>query len=209
MKKLLGFIAATSLIAATSTIVTFDAASLGKVPPGWSVKMTNHGGAPRWEVLKDQSAPTHPYVFAQVSNDPTGNRSPLAIFDTTMLRDGDLSVRMKPVGGHELQGGLVWRYRDENNYYLVRANAIDKTVSVYKVEKGQRTLLMPGAKRDIPSNGWSILKVSARGNRFQIFVDHRRVLQGWDGTFAHSGKVGLWTGADAVTYFNDFRVYPR
>ena len=209
MKKLLGLGVAISLFAATSTVVNFDTAPLGQVPPGWSVNMTNHGGAPRWEIRKDQSAPTQPYVLAQVSNDPTGNRSPLAIFDDSTLRDGDLSVRIKPVAGRELQGGLVWRYRDENNYYLARANAIDKTVAVYKVQNGQRTLLMPGAKRDIPSNDWSTLKVSARGNRFQIYVDHRRILQGWDSTFTHPGKVGLWTGADAVTYFDDFRVHPK
>ncbi len=209
MNKLLGLFAVGSLLAATSTIVNFDNASLGQIPPGWSVRMTNRGGPPRWEVLKDQSAPTQPYVLAQISNDPTGNRSPLAIFDATLLRDGDLSVRLKPVGGHDLQGGLVWRYRDENNYYLATANAIDKTVAVYKVQNGLRTLLMPGVARDIPSNGWSTLKVSARGNRFQIYVDHRRVMQGWDGTFEHPGKVGLWTGADAVTYFDDFRVSPR
>ena len=209
MKKLLGLVAACSLFAATTTIVTFDTAPLGQMPPGWSARMTNHGQAPRWEIRRDQSAPTPPYVLAQLSNDPTGNRSPLAILDDPVLRDGDLSVRIKPVAGHELQGGLVWRYRDENNYYLARTNAIDKTVAVYKVQNGQRTLLMPGVKRDIPSNGWSILKVSARGSRFQIYVDHRRILQGWDSTFLHAGKVGLWTVADAVTYFDDFRVYPK
>jgi hypothetical protein len=209
MKNLLGLVGAISLFAATNTIVTFDSVPVGQVPPGWSVRMTNRGQAPRWEVRQDISAPTGPNVLAQMSNDPTVNRSPLAILDDTMLRDGDLSVRIKPVGGHEMQGGLVWRYRDENNYYLARTNAIDKTVAVYKVQNGQRTPLMPGATRDIPSNGWSTLKVSVRGNRFQVYVDHRRILQGWDSTFIHPGKVGLWTGADAVTYFDDFRVDPR
>ena len=208
MKKSLGLLAGFSLLAATGRIINFDSAPLGQTPPGWSFTMTNHGAAPRWEIRKDQSAPTQPYVLAQVSNDPA-DRSPLAILDNLMLRDGELSVRIKPVGGHELQGGIVWRYRDENNYYLARANALDKTVAVYKVQNGQRTLVLPGAKRDIPTNGWSILKVAARGSRFQIYVDHRRVLQGWDNTFLGSGRVGLWTVADAVTYFDDFRVFPK
>src|SRR5688572_16886056 len=209
MKKLLVLFAGFSLFAATVRVINFDTAPLGQLPPGWSVFMTNHGLAPRWEIRKDQSAPTQPYVLAQVSNDPTDNRSPLAILDNMMLRDGELSVRIKPVGGHQLQGGLVWRYRDENNYYLARANALDKSVAVYKVQNGQRTLVLPGVPRDIPSNGWSILKVTARGSRFQVYVDHRRMLQGWDTTFSGAGKVGLWTAADAVTYFDDFRVYPK
>ena len=114
------------------------------------------------------------------------------------------------MAGHKAQGGgLVWRYRDENNYYLARVSVQEKTVSVFKVENGRRTLLLPGMRRDIPSDSWSILKISARGNRFQVYMDHRRILQGWDNTFTGSGKVGLWTVADAVTYFDDFRVFPR
>ena len=126
------------------------------------------------------------------------------------LRDGDVSVRIKPVAGREDQGGgLVWRYRDANNYYLARANALENSVALYKVENGRQLPLAPGVKHDIPSNGWSILKVSVRGNRFQVYLDHRRILQGWDNTFAAAGKVGLWTVADSVTYFDDFRVYPK
>ena len=172
--------------------------------------MTNRGPAPRWEIRKDQTAPTQPYVLAQLSSDPAANRAPLAILDNLSLRDGDVSVRIKPVAGRQDPGGgLVWRYRDENNYYLVRANVTQNTVAVDKVENGRRIALIPGVKHDIPFNAWSILKVSARGNRFQIYVDHRRILEGEDNTFTGAGKVGLCTMADSVTYFDDFRVYPR
>jgi len=196
--------------ASTGTVINFDTAPLGKAPPGWTVAMTNRGGAPKWEIRKDQSAPTQPYVLGQVSNDPTGNRSPLAILDRMSLRDGDVSVRIKPVAGHEDQGGgVVWRYRDENNYYVARANALEKNVAVYRVENGRRSQVLAVAKHDIPMNAWSILKVSAHGNRFQVYVDHRRILQGQDNTFPGAGGVGLWTASDSVTYFDDFRVYPR
>jgi len=172
--------------------------------------MTNHGGAPKWEILRDHTAPTQPYVLAQVSNDPTDNRFPLAILDNLTLRDGDVSVRIKPVAGREGRaGGLVWRYRDENNYYLVRANALEKNVMVYKVQNGRRTQIDRGAHHDIPSNDWSILKISVRGNRFQVYVNHRRLMQVQDNTFTGPGRVGLCTVADSVTYFDDFRVYPK
>jgi len=208
--KTLGWLFAFGLTASTGTVINFDTAPVGKTPPGWTVTMTNHGGPPKWEVRRDQTAPTQPYVLAQVSNDPTDNRSPLAILNTLNLRDGDVSVRLKPVAGHEDQGGgLVWRYRDENNYYLVRANALTKSISVYKVENGRRIPLLAEVKHDVPSNSWSILKVSVRGNHFQVYVDHRRVLHGQDNTFSGPGKVGLSTAGDSVTYFDDFRVYPR
>jgi len=210
--KTLSWLVSVGLLASTSRVVTFDSFPPGKTPPGWTVAMTNHGRAPQWEIRRDGSAATQPYVLAQVSTDSNGERSPLAILDNMSLRDGDVSVRVKPVSGHEEQtGGLVWRYHDPNNYYLVRANALDKIVAVFKVQNGKFTQILPGVKHDLPGNGtgWSILKVSVRGNHFQVFLDHRRILQGTDNTFIGSGGVGLWTGADSVTYFDDFRVYAR
>lgn len=196
--------------ASTGTVVNFDTAPLGKLPPGWSVTMTNRGSAPQWQVVKDQSAPTQPYVLAQTSADPTGNRCPLAIYENVSLRNGDVSVRIKPVSGNEdRSGGVVWRYRDPNNYYLAQANALNKAVVIYKVQNGQRIQIGSLVRHDIPSNSWSILKVSVKGDRFQVYVNHRRVLQSQDHTFPGSGKVGLWTAGDSVTYFDDFRVNPR
>jgi hypothetical protein len=208
--KTLSWLVSFGLLASTGRIINFDTFPLGKTPPGWTVAMTNRGRAPQWEIRRDGSAATQPYVLAQVSTDPAGDRSPLAILDNMRLRDGDVSVRIKTVSGHEMQtGGVVWRYRDPNNYYVARTNALEKTVGVFKVQNGLRTAILPGVKHELSANGWSILKVSARGNHFQVYVDHRRILQGTDDTFVGFGGVGLWTGGDSVTYFDDFRVYPR
>jgi hypothetical protein len=209
--KSLSWVASFGLLAATTPrVINFDTFPLGKTPPGWTVAMTNHGRAPQWEIRRDGSAATQPYVLAQVSTDPTGDRFPLAILDNMSLRDGDVSVRIKTVSGHEMQaGGVVWRYRDSNNYYLARTNALEKNVAVFKVQNGRRIPILPGVRHDLPVNGWSILKVSVRGNRFQVYLDHRRILQGTDNTFIGSGGVGLWTAGDSVAYFDDFQVYPR
>ena len=133
--RTLSWLLAFGLTAAAGRVVTFDNGPLGKTPSDWTVAMTNHGHAPQWEIVKDMSAATQPYVFAQVSVDTVRDRYPLAIFNGITFRDGDVSVRIKPVSGREVQaGGLVWRYRDENNYYLARANALEKNVQVFKVD---------------------------------------------------------------------------
>jgi hypothetical protein len=208
--KTFAFLVSFSLLGASGRVVNFDKAPIGKLPPGWSVAMTHRGSAPRWEVQRDGSAPTQPYVLAQMSNDRAGDRYPLAIFDAMNVKDGDMSVRIKPVAGVEDQsGGLVFRYRDPDNYYLARANALTHDVALFKVQNGVRIKIGADVSHNIPNNAWSILKVSARGNKFQIYVNHRRVLQAQDTAFPNSGKVGLWTAADAVTYFDDFRVYPK
>ncbi|MBS1858816.1 MAG: hypothetical protein JST11_25825 [Acidobacteria bacterium] len=209
MKLFAGFLAF-GLTASAVRVVNFDNAPLGKTPPGWTVPITTHGPGPQWEIRSDRSAPTPPYVLARIAPRTSGEHCPLAIWEEASLRDGDISVRIKPVSGREMQtAGIVWRYRDENNYYLARANALDRNIQVFKVENGRRIPLMAAVRHELPSNQWSILKVSVKGRRFQVYVDHRRVLQGQDGTFAAPGKVGLWTAGDSVTYFDDFRVAPK
>jgi hypothetical protein len=208
--KFAAWLFAFGLFASNARVVTFDAGQLGRAPAGWTVPTTNSEVPPRWEVRKDASAATQPYVFAQVSSDPANKRSPLAILNDMFLRDGEVSVRVKPVSGREDQaGGVIWRYRDQNNYYLARADALDKSVAVFKVQNGRQTPIVTGVKHDISANTWCILKIWTRGNRFEVYLDHRRILRGQDNTFSTSGRVGLWTGADSVTYFDDFRVYPR
>jgi hypothetical protein len=209
--KALAWLFSFSLISPAGRVVNFDAFQPGVIPPGWSVSMTSNGAAPRWEIVKDGTAPTPPYVLAQISADPASNtRSPLAIYEGLKLRDGDVSVRIKPVSGKLGQaGGVVWRFRDERNYYLARANALENNVSIFRVENGVKIPLGAGVKHPIPRNSWSILKVSIRGDRFQVYLDHRRILEGFDKTFPDPGKVGLWTMADSITYFDDFRVYPK
>ena len=180
--------------------------------------MTNPGLAPKWEIVRDRSAPTPPYVLAQVSSDTGNNRLPLAIWNKVSMRDGDLSVRLKPVSGRQDQaGGIVFRYRDEKNYYAVRVNARGDDVALFKVENGRSIPITPRGrpssafevKHDILPNAWQILKISFRGNQFQVFVNHRRLFRAQDSTYTGPGKVGLCTVADSITYFDDFRVNPK
>jgi hypothetical protein len=207
------------LLAAPATVITFDSGQPGLPPAGWTFTATNSGVRPKWEILKDPTAPTQPFVLAQTSKGPSSNRAPLAILNGIVLRDGDISVRLKPVSGRQDQvGGIVFRYRDENNYYMAQANAVADEVALYKVENGKRTPLIPefaidrandAARKDIACDVWIILKVSVRAGRFQIFLNHRRLLRAEDKTFAAPGKVGLVTLGDSVTYFDDLRIYPR
>src|SRR4051812_45351097 len=99
----LGWLVAFGFAASSGKVITFDHAALGKTPPEWTIAMTNHGRAPHWEVIRDQTAPTQPYVFAQTAPDRVGDRFPLAILNGMALRDGEISVRIKPVSGHDVR----------------------------------------------------------------------------------------------------------
>ena len=199
-------------------IIGFDNATVGTVPVGWTVAMTHTGGAPQWEIRKDDAAPSRPNVMAQVSNDATAGRFPLAIWDRASLRDGTVTVKFKAVSGSVDQGaGLVWRYRDPNNYYIVRANALENNVVLYKVQNGERVSLAPkgavsnayGVKHRVPKQTWTALSVGFHGNLFTVSLDGEKLFDVEDSTFTGVGKTGLWTKADSVIYFDDFRVEPE
>ena len=186
--------------------INFDRSQPGSVPDGWTIGMTHAGPAPKWEVLKDQSAPSPPNVFAQTSTDRTAGRFPLAIWDRASLKDGTLTVKFKAISGTVDQGaGLVWRYRDANNYYIVRANALEDNVRFYRVVKGQREQL-EGANIKVTANEWHQLGLRAEGERFTITFDGKQLFTATDRTFTAAGKVALWTKADSVTRFDRIEI---
>ena len=203
---------------ALAAVITFDRSIPGEVPAGWTVAMTHQGAAPQWQVLRDESGPKPRFVLAQTSRDKTAGRFPLAIWQGATIRNGEVSVAFKAVDGVVDQAaGIVWRYQDPNNYYIVRANALENNVVLYKVENGVRLSIAPkglpsrsyGVKHDIPSGLWNTLRVTFTDGSFTVFLKGERLFETEDGTFANAGKVGLWTKADSLTYFDDFTVTGR
>jgi len=214
MKRLVLVFALSGTLLAAET-VNFDSARVGAVPDGWTATMTHTGGSPKWEVMKDSTAPSQPNVLAQTTSDRTNGRYPLAIYNKVSGTNGKLSMEFKPISGEvDASGGLVWRYRDENNYYVVRANALEDNVVLYKVEKGRRSSLAPkgtatktyGVKHTIPAKIWSTLGVTFEGNLFTVYYNGEKLFQVEDSTFTGAGKTGLWTKADSVTHFDNFQV---
>ena len=198
--------------------VSFDEQKPGEPPAGFACALTGQGRAGAWKVVKDATAPTPPNALAQMDEDATSYRFPVCVLDGVSARDVDLSVRFKPVSGKkDRAAGLVWRYRDNDNYYVVRANALEGNVVLYKVEGGKRTDLKPkdegpsayGKKANVPTGTWALLKVIVRGNLFGVYLGDNKLLEVEDSTFPGTGKVGLWTKADSVTYFDDLRVDAR
>ena len=194
-------------------LYTFDNDKVGQMPAKFHTALTGQGAQGTWLVTADNSAPSHPNVLAQTSTDKTNYRFPLAIADEASFRDLDLSVKFKPISGRVDQAaGLVWRLKDANNYYIVRANALEGNVVLYKVQNGKRTDLplrnegrTYGKTTSVPADQWSELRMVATGNLFEVSLNDQKLFEVEDGTFTEAGKVGVWTKADSVTYFDDLR----
>ncbi len=197
--QLLGAAMASPTLAETAS---FEADAVGDPPRGWLLTMTGMG-TPKWTVERDDDG----VAVLRQSGKAT---YPLALKEGTNIRDGFVEVRFKPISGSEDRaGGIVWRARDANNYYVVRANALENNVVLYKTVNGVRSSLDLvgqkggyGVKTAVPANQWHTLRVEFAGARFNVVFNGRPLFAVEDDTFPQAGMVGLWTKADSITAFS-------
>lgn len=191
---------------ASETGINFDTFEVGKTPTGFSTALTGGGGPVSWMIQEDSTAPSGGKVLAQTSSDTTDYRFPLCVYDKFTGRNVEVSVKFKAISGKVDQAaGLVARLQDKDNYYIVRANAIEDNVRLYKVVGGSRKQFA-GVKAKVSSGEWHTLKLEVKGKHFRVFFDDKLLFEADDDTFKEAGKVGLWTKADSVTYFDDLKI---
>ena len=195
--------------AGASFTYNFDGDTVGALPAKFLSARTGKGAESKWAVMADPTAPSKPNVVAQTSTDTTDYRFPLLISNEGSFKDLELSVRFKAVSGEvDRAAGLVFRLTDANNYYIVRANALEDNYRLYHVVAGNRRQFA-GANFKVTSGEWHELKVESIGNKIMCYYDGAKKIDATDDTFKDAGKVGLWTKADSVTYFDDLRVIAK
>lgn len=185
----------------------FDKDEAGKSPPTWRVAETKGSGKTgKWTVAADDTAPSKPNVLKldTKADDSTFN---LLIAEKSSFKDLDLRAKVKASSGNEDQGGgLIWRAKDENNYYICRINPLEGNFRVYKVEDGKRTQLH-SEKLETKTGQWYEVRAVMTGDHIECFVDGKPYLHAHDDTFKGAGMVGLWTKADASSVFDNVAVY--
>ena len=180
--------------------VNFDSISPGELPPGWAAGVTGKG-SPRWAVAADTTAPSAPNVLRQSGS----GAFPWCVDRQSSLADGFVEVKMKPVSGREDQaGGVVWRWKDGDNYYVARANALEGNVSLYHTTAGRR-ITIKYVDAPVARDAWHTLRVEFAGQHVRVVFDGVTRIELDDAHIAGAGAVGVWTKADSVTLFDDFR----
>ena len=158
----------------------------------------------KWQILITEKAPSGDHIFAQLKKN-WGSSYNIVLIDGSSFQKVDLSVKMKSVAGRVDQGGgPVWRAKDKNNYYIARYNPLEQNFRVYKVVKGQRIQLQSAYIKRTP--GWHDVRVTMEGAHIMCYYDGNLYLDVQDDTFEGPGQIGLWTKADAQTYFDDLTV---
>ena len=194
---------ASTLLAAGVSVaqtVNFDSDPTGIPPADWTCGVTGRG-KPRWTVEGDPGAPSAPNVLMQTRS----GDFPWCVRTATSILDGFVEVKVKPIRGREDQaGGVVWRWKDGKNYYVARANALENNVSLYYTESGTRKTLKY-VDAPVASNAWHVLRVAFKGSRINVLLDGKAAIDLDDVHISGPGAVGVWTKADSVTAFDDFK----
>lgn len=177
------------------TNLSFDSDAAGGLPKGAS------GFSGTWVVRAEAGSPSQPNALCQ-----TGNATfPALALGETIYTDVTVTVRFKPISGRADQAaGIIFRVQDKDNYYILRANALEDNVNFYKYASGQRSGIKDGNAK-VASGQWQELRVEMIGNRMRGFLNGQMVNEATDDSYK-AGKVGLWTKADSVTCFDDFQV---
>ena len=183
--------------------IGFDRENIGALPAGWVAGVTGRG-SPQWAVVADPKAPSAPHVLQQSGS----GTFPWCVKKAASLADGFVEVKFKPISGREDQaGGVVWRWKDGDNYYIARANALENNVSLYHTTNGRR-LTIKYADAPVAKNQWHTLKVEFSGKSIRVELDGKVYISQEDDHIRGAGAVGLWTKADSVTAFDDFSYAP-
>ena len=191
---------------AEEALLHFNTSTVETTPADFSVALTGGGGPVSWVIKDDSTAPSGGKVLAQTSADTTRNRFPLCVYELLTAKDVEVAVQFKAVAGKVDQAaGLVVRFQDKDNYYITRANALEDNVRLYKVVHGKRQQFA-GVNVQVSAGAWHTLKLAVQGTRFQVFFDEKLMFAATDETFTDAGKVGLWTKADSVTYFDNLLI---
>jgi hypothetical protein len=179
--------------------INFDSDVVGERPKSWHCGSTGKG-APRWTVEHDKSAPSAPNVLRQ-----SGQAAfPWCVVEDSSIEDGTLEMKFKALSGKEDQAaGLVWRWKDGGNYYVARANALERNVSLYYTENGVRKTIQY-VNAPVSLNNWHTIRVTYRKDRIQVALDGKIYIDKRDSRISGPGKVGVWTKADSVTAFDNF-----
>lgn len=179
--------------------VGFDSEKVGSLPKGWQTGVTGHG-SPTWAVVTSEGAPSRPNVLKQ-----SGKADfPWAVKSDASITDGFVEVKFKPLSGEDDQaGGVVWRFKDGNNYYVARGNALENNVSLYYTEHGKRKTLKY-VDAPVKLGEWNLLRAEFAGKRIKIVLNGKAYIELDDEHISGPGAVGVWTKADSVTEFDDF-----
>ena len=132
---------------------------------------------------------------------------PIAVMNEVAdFREGTITVRFKGVDGRiDQAAGILFNVQPNGDYLTLRANPLEDNLVLWQYVKGKRSSVKWVRNTPSPSGQWHELKLTVVGNKVQGWLNGVLTLS-HDLEKPVSGRIGLWSKADSVVYFDDFRV---
>ncbi len=184
------------------TIINFENNEAGNIIKGFTQTSTGKAQTIRWKITEENG---NKIAFQTAKN--RGEYFNLLILKKSGYKNFTANVKIKAVSGKEDQGGgIVWRYIDDNNYYTARYNPLENNFRLYRVVNGHRRQIK-SSRSNIKRGEWFTMKIEMNGNKIVCSLNGKKLIETTDNTFRKTGKIGLWTKADAQTYFDDLTIH--
>lgn len=199
--------------AAAELKLDFESTPVGSSPPGFVSTHTGGGAPGRWQVLSvDAPSAFSPLtsfakptsamkVVGQTAQDPTDEHFPILVYQDEEFDDFTFTTQIRCESGKvEQMAGVVFRYQDERNYYVIRASALGNTLRFYKFVDGRRSAPI-GPDIPIPAQVWHEIQITCVGNTIRCSFNGNEVLPTLTDNTFNRGRLGYWTKSDSVSYF--------
>jgi len=195
-------VAPVEYVASGDTTINFENDLEGNVPKGFTQTATGAKQTNNWKIVNDKG---NKVVMQSAKNE--GDYYNLLVLDRPGYQNFIMSVKIKAVAGDEDQGGgMVWRYIDNNNYYIARYNPLENNYRFYKVVNGNRKQLK-SVDYNIKSGVWFTMMIEMDGNKISCSLNGNKLIETTDDTYKAAGRVGLWSKADAQSYYDDLIIH--
>lgn len=218
------FFAAPAL--AASSVQSFDAETVGAEPKSFTAAVGNwvivdNGGNKALSVngsqwargqtsagLADKARALYGERYAEfLDNVQSYAYFPIAVMNEVAdFRNGAITLRFKGVAGRiDQAAGILFNVQPNGDYLTLRANPLEDNLVLWQYVKGKRSSVKWVRNTPSPSGQWHELKLTVVGNKVQGWLNGVLTLS-HDLEKPVSGRIGLWSKADSVVYFDDFRV---
>jgi hypothetical protein len=190
-----------------------------QTPSNFVSAVGGRGTPGEWKVILDQvpsampsrdpktPAMTQHAVVAQLARYAVDQHFPVLVLNDDSFDDFTFTTRLKITGGALAQmAGVVFRYRDPKNYYVLVASVLDKHFWFFKVVDGVRSEKLIGPSIEIAKDEWRELTVKCEGNHIHCLLDGKEIIPMITDSSFNTGKVGFWTKSDSIAYFTDAKL---
>ena len=174
----------------------------GSGPDGCTPAVSGLGGSAVWEVRVERLL-LDGKALVETSREAVPNRFPLCIADRPVAKNAEVELSFVAHDGRIARAaGIVLRFADPLDFYVVEADALAGSVRLLRIVNGERREVA-GRTMDLVTGEKQTLTIKAIDASFSVAFNGKVLFDAADAGIATPGRFGIWSRADSLTSFGD------